>query len=500
MATLNSLPKPPFPTLNPGHILAQGVIGAWAFYEGTGTVLTDLSGNGNNGTLNGCTWKGEKAGWALGFNGSSDYVSIPNVSSLQIGNKPLGVAFWLKATGINFQPIGKSSWLGNGEWAFQVDGNGKITFYTEANNGSVQGATYGTAINDGNWHLVVGTQDVANGKVRISVDGSAFVSTTISVTPQTNSANLVIGASADATPGHFTNGTIDSAILFNRVLDINDVQLLNFDIFGPMRHNSGNQVLKLFPGFSYGTLVKPPSPKVNPDHPLSRGLVGAWTFSEGSGNKVRDVSGNNNDGTVQNSAAPVWIGSPYGWAYTLKTTGNYFFSNAIKVTQFTLSCVLQSPTGQWNNNCFDSFLNQRSSGNTATEAYLFGPESPGNDLSLSLRVGNASANAKLTVTPTVDITQWHHYVATYDGVTGKIYVDGNLIGSSALNITIAFAGTPNSLAIGDDSGAGLGRALSANIAQASVHNRAMSANEVAMFSYDTFQMMRFPRQPELNNS
>ena len=33
-----------------------GLVGYWNFNEGIGTTLTDLSGNGNNGTINGATW------------------------------------------------------------------------------------------------------------------------------------------------------------------------------------------------------------------------------------------------------------------------------------------------------------------------------------------------------------------------------------------------------------------------------------------------------------
>ena len=33
-----------------------GLVGYWNMDEGTGTMLTDLSGNGNDGTINGATW------------------------------------------------------------------------------------------------------------------------------------------------------------------------------------------------------------------------------------------------------------------------------------------------------------------------------------------------------------------------------------------------------------------------------------------------------------
>ena len=33
-----------------------GLVGYWNFNEGSGNTITDLSGNGNNGTINGASW------------------------------------------------------------------------------------------------------------------------------------------------------------------------------------------------------------------------------------------------------------------------------------------------------------------------------------------------------------------------------------------------------------------------------------------------------------
>ena len=50
-------------------------------YSGSGTTWTDLSGNGNNGTLtNGPTYSSDNGG-AIVFDGSNDYVSSINLSS-----------------------------------------------------------------------------------------------------------------------------------------------------------------------------------------------------------------------------------------------------------------------------------------------------------------------------------------------------------------------------------------------------------------------------------
>jgi len=50
-------------------------------YLGSGTTWTDLSGNGNNGTLNGVGYSGSNGG-SLSFDGTNDYVSIPYTSLL----------------------------------------------------------------------------------------------------------------------------------------------------------------------------------------------------------------------------------------------------------------------------------------------------------------------------------------------------------------------------------------------------------------------------------
>src|SRR5258706_12246606 len=70
----------------PGQSWAQaGLVAAYAFNEGAGTTVTDISGNGNTGTISGATWTTSgKFGNALLFDGSSARVTVPNATSLRL--------------------------------------------------------------------------------------------------------------------------------------------------------------------------------------------------------------------------------------------------------------------------------------------------------------------------------------------------------------------------------------------------------------------------------
>jgi hypothetical protein len=65
-------------------------------YRGSGTTWTDLSGNGNNGTLtNGPTFSAGNQG-SIVFDGVDDYVEVSNASSLNASTQTISV--WYNAT------------------------------------------------------------------------------------------------------------------------------------------------------------------------------------------------------------------------------------------------------------------------------------------------------------------------------------------------------------------------------------------------------------------
>src|SRR5436190_8705662 len=69
----------------PNDVTVVGLVGAYNFDEGSGTTVTDLSGNGNTGTINGASWTSQgKFGNALNFDGISNWVTVNDSDTLDL--------------------------------------------------------------------------------------------------------------------------------------------------------------------------------------------------------------------------------------------------------------------------------------------------------------------------------------------------------------------------------------------------------------------------------
>src|SRR5262249_12188825 len=63
----------------------SGLVAYWKFDEGSGTTVSDASGNGNSGTLvNGPVWTAGRVGNALFFDGIDDNITVPDSNSLDL--------------------------------------------------------------------------------------------------------------------------------------------------------------------------------------------------------------------------------------------------------------------------------------------------------------------------------------------------------------------------------------------------------------------------------
>lgn len=85
----------------PGNTLE----GAWAFEEGSGSIVTDSSGNGNTGSLLASPSRvSGKFGQGIALNGTSQYINIPDSNSLDF-TRSFTLSLWLnlRASHIDFR-------------------------------------------------------------------------------------------------------------------------------------------------------------------------------------------------------------------------------------------------------------------------------------------------------------------------------------------------------------------------------------------------------------
>ncbi len=78
-----------------------GLVGYWAFDEGTGTTATDSSGNSNNGVLfNSPVFTVGQMGNAVSLNGVNQYVQVSPTSGLNLSNA-ITLAAWVNPTDLS---------------------------------------------------------------------------------------------------------------------------------------------------------------------------------------------------------------------------------------------------------------------------------------------------------------------------------------------------------------------------------------------------------------
>jgi len=105
----------------PVPIHAGSMVAYWSFDEGSGDVLKDLSGTGNDGQINGKPkWVDGVKGKAIEFDGKDDFILVPNNDSYNFTkDASFSIALW-----INYKA--KNDWAGpmqkfNGGYPFKVE-------------------------------------------------------------------------------------------------------------------------------------------------------------------------------------------------------------------------------------------------------------------------------------------------------------------------------------------------------------------------------------------
>jgi len=220
--------------------------------ETSGAVASDISGKGNDGTIDGDpNWV---AGWmdgALQFDGSLS-VTLP-ASTMGLRSDSGSVAFWMNmaeltgnintiwwggdnTTGGGMGPENEmhihieipvaNIWEG-GELCFRVLHGPLVHLHSDPEKGdaSVPGNPPVNPIlmNDGEWHHVVGTWGDADGNVNLYLDGNLLQQATYT-TPSYPLTNIYLGQMADG--GRTYTGLLDDVQIYGGALTADEIQIV----------------------------------------------------------------------------------------------------------------------------------------------------------------------------------------------------------------------------------------------------------------------------------
>lgn len=210
---------------------SEDLIGYWNFDNIDGNIVKDLSGNGNDGTINGdpSTEEG-KYGKTLSFDGVDDFVDCGNDNSLDI-TKEVTVSAWFKTPANN---VGGLVWKGNANSDAYWGPYGILKFYGSGmaahiflTNSGIDGEYMDLgSIPDSGWHHVAFTWKGSTGDWRGYVDGRLVNSAVKPGELVTTTGRLSIGWGKDVILYPYFNGLIDEVMLFNKALTEEEVQEL----------------------------------------------------------------------------------------------------------------------------------------------------------------------------------------------------------------------------------------------------------------------------------
>jgi hypothetical protein len=416
---------------------APGPVGYWKLDENqgaTGSVTSDSSGNGNNGTLfdlglpDGPKWDSGKFGSALKFDGSQsvDTAADPAVLQTTTGT----VCAWINPSDLS---SGFSSF--QGIFSYEND-------YISGNYG------YAYGLREGGFAFLIG--DNSGYYEEFGIDGivenkwthtcMTFSPTNVSLYKNSRSiGSWTPTKTAQFLPGNIARiGSYDNANNHNFRGKIDEVKVYN-----------------------YIRTQKQIAEDMNGGNPANKEMLGYWKFDEGNGTVV------NNSGTRGNAPSTIT-------GATWLSSGK--FGNALNFTNTNDKVDVEDPF-IWGTGDFSmSAWVYRTGATVDSIVSNYGPTGCSDGVEFYFNGGQLSTyiGGYVTGATTVSINAWH-YVATTrkDGVV-NVYVDGKEDGSGILasnigsNCTLTIGNGPNYTT----------ENFNGSIDEVKVYNYALSGDEI----------------------
>jgi len=213
---------------------------------------------------------------------------------------------------------------------------------------------------------------------------------------------------------------------------------------------------------------------------LTEGLVGWWTFDEGSGDVAADSSGNGNDGTLNGPVKWVAEGKIGG---AMAFTGPYNYVSvpdapSLNPTDAITIAVWINPSWTGNNRILQK-------GRSDNQYRLI--KEWGDNTKFDLEgVGELYP---LGVLP--PLGEWTHLAATYNGSSMKLYFDGAVVAEMDASGKIGTSEEPLIIGNKHETAPG-GDEFNGMLDDLRIYNRALSASEINMLGGDLKASAPFP--------
>jgi hypothetical protein len=223
----------------PNYVPNNGLVGWWPFNGNA----NDISGNGNNGTVNGASLTADRnsiSNTAYSFNGTSNYIQINLINALNTANiNGLTLSGWTNMTSLSNQPQSIIFMVDNLNNGFNTGYDYTSTkLYGQAGNAGVGAPMFISSLNtvsSNNWYNVVLTCDFNANTSKLYINGVLQSQSSVTLIT-TILTKIFIGRGPN--PFWYQNGKLDDIGIWNRTLDSCEIKDLYFGSLGNCCNNA----------------------------------------------------------------------------------------------------------------------------------------------------------------------------------------------------------------------------------------------------------------------
>ncbi|MGH1376095.1 MAG: LamG domain-containing protein [Alphaproteobacteria bacterium] len=459
----------------------SNLVGHWTLDETSGTIATDSSSSGIDGTISGLNPATQSIPGqiATAFNfidGNTNRIIMGD--NLDLTGSPLTLSAWINPNSMEDWDAIIDKLTGSGNYRMYLSSSGAIRFGIRASDSTYEEmSTSGSTITTGTWQHVLVTYDNVN-TGRIYINGTlAATKTDFSVTRGNTGSSLYIGYTQNNS--RWFDGGIDDVRIYDRILTTADITALyaytginytctNPDgVTGEIQFNDDEKVLQYCNASNWTG--------IGPKSSLSAGLIGHWTLDETSGASIADSTGSNTgtwtDGVNNDVAEETTIGQN-ATALSFDGTDDYIVSNSSGSITYPTTFTAWIKTSATSDGVVISYERENSTIGT------FGIIINASGTARIASQAGLSNGTGINSTTNVNTGNWVHIAGVMEsGNTARIYVNGTLENAGVINAPIAgtskhYIGAMNA------SGAGIVKYFNGEIDDPRIYNRSLSTAEI----------------------